>query len=55
MDDSLSKLGLSQAIETIESIDDNHMQMDSYSIRDVQEYRAIAGDLKAYVRKELES
>lgn len=54
VDDFSSKLDLPQAIETVESIDANHMQMARYSSRDDQGYRAIAGVLKAYVRKELE-
>ena len=54
MDDFSSKLDLPQAVETVESMDANHMQMARYSSRDDQGYRAIAGVLKAYLRKELE-
>ena len=55
VDDFSSKLDLPQAIETVESVDANHMQMARYSSKDDQGYRAIAGILKAYVRNELES
>ena len=41
-------------METVESIDANHMQMVRYSSRDDQGYRAVVGILKEYVRKELE-
>lgn len=51
VDDFSSKLDLPQALETIESIDANHMQMARYSSRDDQGYRAISGVLKAYVRQ----
>ena len=55
VDDFSSKLDLPQAIETVETIDANHMGLASYSSREDQGYRAIAGILKAYVQKELES
>ena len=38
-----AKLGLPRAVETIGSIDANHMQMSRYSSRDNQGYRAAAG------------
>ena len=55
VDDFSSKLDLPQAVETVESIDANHMQMASYSSRDDQGYRAIVGVLKACMRKELKT
>lgn len=55
VDDFSSKLDLPRALETVESIDANHMQMARYSSRDDQGYRAISGVLKAYARQELES
>lgn len=54
VDDFSSKLDLPRALETVESIDANHMQMARYSRRDDQGYRAISGVLKAFVRQELE-
>ena len=54
VDDFSSKLDLPQALETVESIDANHMQMARCSSRDDQGYRAISGVLKAFVRQELE-
>jgi hypothetical protein len=51
VDDFSSKLDLPQALETVESIDANHMQMARYSSRDDQGYRAISGVLKAHVRQ----
>ena len=55
MNDFSSKLDLPLALETVESIDANHMQMTRCSSRDDQGYRAISGVLKAYVRQELDS
>jgi hypothetical protein len=55
VDDFSSKLDLPRALETVESIDANHMQMARYSSRDDQGYRAISGVLKACARQELES
>ncbi len=55
VDDFSSKLDLPRALETVESIDANHMQMARYSSRDDQGYRAISGVLKAFVRQGLES
>jgi hypothetical protein len=54
VDDFSSKLGLPQALETVESIDANHMQMARFSSRDDQGYRAISGVLSAFVRQKLE-
>ncbi|KAI4940646.1 hypothetical protein J4E91_011283 [Alternaria rosae] len=54
VDDFSSKLDLPRELETVESIDANHMQMARYSSRDDQGYRAISGVLKAFVRQELE-
>jgi hypothetical protein len=55
VDDFSSKLGLPRTLETIESIDANHMQMARYSSKDDQGYRAISGVLKNFIRKELET
>jgi hypothetical protein len=54
VDDFSSKLDLPRALETVESIDANHMQMVRYSSKDDQGYRAIVGVLRAFIR-ELES
>jgi hypothetical protein len=54
VDNFSSKLDLPRELETVESIDANHMQMARYSSRDDQGYRAISGVLKAFVRQELE-
>ncbi|THW77844.1 hypothetical protein D6D18_09847, partial [Aureobasidium pullulans] len=53
VDDFSSKLEL--PLETVESIDANHMQMARYSSRDDEGYRAISGVLKVIVRQELEN
>ena len=53
VDDFSSKLDLPRELETVESIDANHMQMARYSSSDNQGYRAISGVLKAFVRQEL--
>jgi hypothetical protein len=55
VDDFSSKLDLPRGLETVESIDANHMQMARYSSRDDQGYRAISGVLKVCVRQKLES
>ncbi|KAF1936591.1 hypothetical protein EJ02DRAFT_459401 [Clathrospora elynae] len=55
VDDFSSKLGLPRALETVESIDANHMQIARYSSKGDQGYRAISGVLKAFVRQELEN
>ena len=55
VDDFSSKLDLPRELETVESIDANHMQMARYSSRDDQGYRAVSGVLKAFVRQELGS
>lgn len=55
VDDFSSKLDLPRALETVESIDANHMQMARYSSKDDQGYRAISGVLKGFVRQELGS
>ena len=55
MDDFSSKLDLPRTLETVESIDANHMQMARYSSKDDQGYRAISNVLKSFIRKELES
>jgi hypothetical protein len=55
VDDFSSKLDLPRALETVESIDANHMQMARYNSRDDQGYRAISGVLEAFVRQELGS
>ena len=55
MDDFSSKLDLPTALETVESIDANHMQMARYYSKNDQGYRAISGVLKSFVRQELNS
>ena len=55
MDDFSSKLDLPRTIETVESIDANHMQMTKYGSKDDQGYRAIFGTFKSFMRQELES
>lgn len=55
MDDFSSKLDLPRTLETVESIDANHMQMARYSSKDDQGYRAIFSVLKSFIRQELES
>ncbi|KAH9865613.1 hypothetical protein J1614_009198 [Plenodomus biglobosus] len=55
VDDFSSKLDLPRGLETVESIDANHMHMARYSSRDDQGYRVISVVLKACVRQELES
>lgn len=55
MEDFSSKLDLPRTLETVESIDANHMQMTRYSSKDDQGYRAISSVLKRFVRQELES
>jgi hypothetical protein len=53
VDDFSSKLDLPRVLETVESIDANHMQMARYSSKDDQGYRAISGILNAFVQQEL--
>jgi hypothetical protein len=55
VDDFSLKLDLPLALETVESIDANYMQMARCSSRDDQGYCAISGVLKACVRQELDS
>lgn len=50
VDDFSSKLDLPRAIETVESIDANHMQMARCRSRDDAQYRAIVGVLKKFVQ-----
>lgn len=52
MDDFSSKLDLPSGLETVESIDANHMEMARCRSRDDARYRAIAGVLRQFVRKE---
>ena len=54
MDDFSSKLDLPRELETVESIDANHMQMARYCSKDEYGYRAISGVLKGFVRQELD-
>lgn len=49
VDDFSSKINLSPAQETVETIDANHMQMTKYSGKDESGYRAISGVLKAFI------
>jgi hypothetical protein len=53
VDDFSSKLDLPSALETVESIDANHMQMARCSSKDDPRYRAIVGVLRQFVRKGL--
>ena len=53
MDNFSSKLDLPRELETVESIDANHMQMARYCSKDEHGYRAISGVLKSFVRQEL--
>jgi hypothetical protein len=54
VDDFSSKLDLPRALETIESIDADHMQMVRYSSRGDEGYRAIFSIFKGYISNELE-
>jgi len=54
VDDFSSKLDLPRELETVESIDANHMQMARYCNKDEHGYRAISGVLKSFVRQELD-
>jgi hypothetical protein len=54
VDDFSSKLDLPRKLETVESIDANHMQMARYFNKDDLGYRAISGVLKRFLRKELD-
>ncbi|OAL56153.1 hypothetical protein IQ07DRAFT_558137 [Pyrenochaeta sp. DS3sAY3a] len=53
VDDFSSKLDLPRELETVESIDADHMQMARCSSRGDQGYRAISGVLKAFVRQDV--
>ena len=53
VDDFSSKVDLPATLETVETIDANHMQMAKYRSKDDSGYRAISGVLKGFVRKEL--
>ena len=50
VDDFSSKLDLPRSLETVESIDANHMQMARCSDRLDLRYRAISGVLKQFLR-----
>jgi len=50
VDDFSSKLDLPRSLETVESIDANHMEMANCSSRHDPRYRAIVGVLKQFVR-----
>jgi hypothetical protein len=50
VDDFSSKLDLPRAIETVESVDADHMQMARCRSRDDAQYRAVMGVLKRFVR-----
>ncbi|KAF2679087.1 hypothetical protein K458DRAFT_375514 [Lentithecium fluviatile CBS 122367] len=54
VDDFSSKLDLPRTLETVESIDANHMQMARYSSKDDQGYRAVCGVLRSFIQQELE-
>jgi len=53
VDDFSSKLDLLRPLETVESIDTNHIQMARCSSKEDTRYRAISGVLKQYIRKEI--
>lgn len=53
VDDFSSKLDLPRPLETVESIDANHIQMVRCSSKEDARYRAISGVLKQYIRKEI--
>ncbi|KAH0566263.1 hypothetical protein GP486_000338 [Trichoglossum hirsutum] len=53
VDDFSSKLDLPRNLETVESIDANHVQMARYCSKDDQGYRAVSGVLKSFIRQEL--
>ncbi|KAF2468687.1 WD40 repeat-like protein [Lindgomyces ingoldianus] len=55
VDDFSSKLDLPRSLETVESIDANHMQMARYNSKDDQGYRAVCGVLRSFILQELES
>jgi hypothetical protein len=52
VDDFSSILDLPRVLETVESIDANHMQMARCRSRDDAHYRAILGILKQFIREE---
>jgi hypothetical protein len=54
VDDFSLKLDLPRELETVESIDANHMQMARYCSKDEYGYRAISGVLKNFVRQGLD-
>ena len=49
VDDFSSKLGLPQSLETVESINANHMQMARCSKKSDELYRAMVGILTAFL------
>ncbi|KAF2686316.1 hypothetical protein K458DRAFT_430168 [Lentithecium fluviatile CBS 122367] len=55
VDDFSSKLDLPRTLETVGSIDANHMQMARYSSKDDQGYRAVCGVLRSFIQEEPES
>jgi hypothetical protein len=52
VDDFSSKLDLPRTLETVESIDANHIQMVKCGSREDASYRAISGVLRQFIRKE---
>lgn len=50
VDDFSSKLALPKTLETVETINANHMQMARCSDKSEENYRAIVGVLKKFVR-----
>ena len=50
VDDFSSKLDLPKSLETVESIDANHMQMARCSDRSDRRYKDILGVLKQFIR-----
>ncbi|OAF98490.1 uncharacterized protein CC84DRAFT_520216 [Paraphaeosphaeria sporulosa] len=55
MNDFSSKLDFPQTLETVESINVDHMQMARYSSRDDEGYRAILSVFRGYISNELRS
>lgn len=55
VDDFSSKIGLPAPFETVESIDADHMQMASCASRADQQYRAVSGVLKQFIRSRLDT
>jgi hypothetical protein len=53
VDNFSSKLDLPREIETVETIDANHMAMVRYPSKEDAGYKAVSGVLKNFIRKDL--